>query len=158
MWCVLRKWNEKLPLHDILFSTSLNISTFPNTLMRRKGLVFFQRVWKSVFRHEETSYIRTQVKSCMKPGEGVNPGTHFLKPGDIFTQPGANPEQARAKPRPKMGWNPVDETRDPVRILANPGSTRPVKHEPRVNPEQKFFTLRVSETGCSYTVQVKKNC
>ena len=42
----------------------------------------------------------------MKPGEGVNPGTHFLKPGDIFTQPGANLEQARAKPVPKLDETP----------------------------------------------------
>ena len=46
----------------------------------------------------------------MKPGEGVNPGTHFLKPGDKFPQLGVNPEQARSKPGPKPGqkW---DETR-----------------------------------------------
>ena len=45
----------------------------------------------------------------MKPGEGVNPGTHFLKPGDKFPQPGVNPEQAQSKPGPKPGpkW---DET------------------------------------------------
>ena len=88
-----------------------------------------------------------------KPEPSVNPGTQFLKPGDKFPQrskPGASPEQTRTETGAKMGWNPVDETQDPARILAKPGSTRLVKQEPRVNPEQKKFTLRVSETGCCW--------
>ena len=89
-----------------------------------------------------TSYIRTQVKSCMKPGEGVNPGTHFLKPGDKFPQPGVNPEQAWSKPGPNPGPK-RDETRwmkpetrqeslqtpgQPGRWNRNPGSTRSKKN------------------------------
>ena len=64
---------------------------------------YTEKVCKSVFRHEETSYSSIQMRCLTRAHLSLNPETYLLNPEQTRSKPEANPEQAPAKNRVKPG-------------------------------------------------------